>query len=451
MDEGPVTSILALIDLAVEDYAQTVFGDIGGEIALTLQLAGIVSLAFLALNMVTQWMPIRMMDFMKWGVRYVVVLSVATTWAQFEPIYDMITNVPGSIGASLITVTNAPDLNGALDDMIARIFDYSDQANEDAGWFSIGLAAIVLWILGAIMAAVAVIVSAVAKVGLAFAVAVAPVFIGTLLFRGTSDSFNTWARFTLGFAMIPMVLAGVMGATIGVAEFILADTPADAGTLGALSSFLIICLVAIYLMAQVPTLVNGLAGTIVATASPAQVARDMQATARSTSRLALLATREGGYRLSQQESAVGAAAQAHAAGGGAREMFSAYRADFTQHHNAGKANRDAFTEKAVGAGYYPTGSQQHSAYRAGARLSRENAVAERRDGAPTSPRAGGPPPTTGSGSSGSIRKNPNGLNVNMEAFWRQRNALLAKRAAEKEAAEKANGGTDSSDDGTRGS
>ena len=114
--------------------------------------------------------------------------------------------------------------------MVTSIFDFSDRAADESGFFSISLLSIILAVIGALMACVAILVSAIAKVGLAMAVSLAPLFIASLLFRGTSDLFSSWAKFTLGFALIPLVLAGVMGAIVGIGGAMIADID-DAATL----------------------------------------------------------------------------------------------------------------------------------------------------------------------------------------------------------------------------
>ena len=60
---------------------------------------GVVGVAFIALNALTQWVPIRVSEYLKWGMRYVIVTAVATSWAQFLPIYEIVTNTPGALGA----------------------------------------------------------------------------------------------------------------------------------------------------------------------------------------------------------------------------------------------------------------------------------------------------------------------------------------------------------------
>ena len=261
-----IQDTLSELDAAIAGYAEAVFVASAGSIATTLQAMGLVGLALVALNTLVQWVPIRVGEYLRWGVRYVVVTAVATSWAQFLPIYDILTNTPGAIGAELLGATGAPDLNTALDGMITGLFDFSDRAADEAGLFSISLMSVIIWVLGALMAVVAIIVSALAKVGLAVAVSLAPFFIAMLMFKATGNLFESWVRFTLGFALIPLVLAGVMGAIIGIGTSMVGDA-GDAVDVSEAAGFIIVASAAIFLMIQVPTLVNGLAGTIVATAN----------------------------------------------------------------------------------------------------------------------------------------------------------------------------------------
>lgn len=277
-----IADTLGSIDEAILGYTQSVFADFGGAIAATCQLMGVVALAFMAANSIMQLAPIRYSDYLKWGVRFVVVTMIATSWQQFQPIYNIVTQVPSNLGVAFLNVTDASDLNGALDEMITGLFDFSDRAAEESSMFSISLTSVIIWILGALLAVVAIIVMSLAKVGLAMAIALAPIFIPCLLFKATSNLFESWVKFTLGFAMIPLVTAGVMGAIVGIGTNLIAE--ADGATeLSDAAGFVIVSAAGIWLMAQVPTLVNSLAGTITATATGMKSMRD---TATGSAKLA---------------------------------------------------------------------------------------------------------------------------------------------------------------------
>jgi type IV secretion system protein VirB6 len=331
-----IQDTLTKIDVSVATYAESVFVEIGGPIATTIRLAGVVSLAFLGINVIMQWAPLRVTDFAKWSVRYLIILAVATSWSQFLPFYDILTNVPSSIGAELLDVASAPTLNEALDQMVTSIFNFSDRAAEESGFFSISLLSIVLAIVGALMACGAILVSAIAKIGLAMAVSLAPLFIASLLFRGTSDLFSSWAKFTLGFALIPLVLAGVMGAIVGIGGAMIAEIDA-AVTLTDAAGFLIVALAAIFLISQVPTMVNGLAGTVVATASGIREARQLAGGAAMTGGAIRTAARTAHPTIAAASSVIGAA---RAAEGGMGDRARAGAQELVQNYEARKKQRE---------------------------------------------------------------------------------------------------------------
>lgn len=276
-----ISDTLTLIDNAIASYAQSVFTGFAGPVTTMIQAGGLVGLALVAANAMMQFVPIRMSSYVTWGIRYVLVLSIATTWSQFEPIYNILTNTPGDIGAALLTATSAPNLNLAMDEMVTAIFDFSDRASEESGWLGISLTSVVLIVLGALMACVAILVSALAKVGLAMSVSFAPVFIACLLFSATRSLFESWTRFTIGFALIPLVLAGVMGAVIGVGQN-LAGTATGATDISTAAGFIIIIFAAIFMMFNIPSLVTGLAGTIVTTGTGIAEARAASRNASNT-------------------------------------------------------------------------------------------------------------------------------------------------------------------------
>ena len=261
-----VENTLTTLDGAIASYAQSSFAAFAGPIATVCQAMGLVGLAFIALNALTQWMPIRTSEYLKWGVRYIIITAVATSWAQFQPIYNIVTNVPGELGAKLMGIVHAPNLNIAFDDMISTMFEFSDRLGDEAGLIGISMASIVVWIIGSLMAAAAIIVISLGKIGLGMAIALAPIFIPALMFKATSNLFESWVRFTLGFALIPLVMAGVVGAIVGIGQSLISQA-SIAADLEDAAGFLIVGVGAIFMTVMVPTLVNGLSGTITATAN----------------------------------------------------------------------------------------------------------------------------------------------------------------------------------------
>ncbi|WP_326525941.1 type IV secretion system protein, partial [Sphingomonas sp.] len=183
-------------------------------------------------------------------------------------------------------------------------------------------------VVGALMACVAIVVAGIGKIGLAMAVSLAPIFIACLLFKATSDLFSTWCKFTLGFALIPLVLAGVMGVIVNLGAGMI-DEVESSGALTDAAGFLILAMAAIFLMSQVPTMVNGLAGTVVATASGLREASQMAGIATGVGGIAAGGIRAATPAAKVAATAVRAGAQAEPGSRGREswgEIISAYEA-----------------------------------------------------------------------------------------------------------------------------
>ncbi|MCK7616213.1 type IV secretion system protein [Roseibium sediminicola] len=280
-----ITDTLDRIDSAIASYAQSVFTGVSSEVNTVLVAAGLVGLALIAVNSILAFSTVSMRSYITWSVRYIIVLAVATSWSQFQPIYDIITDVPQNYGGALLSAAGAgvsdnAGLNAAMDDMVTSIFNYSDQMNEESGWLGISISAVLLMVLGAIMAFIAIAISAIGKIGLALFVSIAPLAIGALAFNGTRQLFESWSRATIGVALIPLVLAGIMGAVIGVGRQIMNTTP-TATELSDIAGFVIVSLAAIFMMKNVPSYATGLAGSVVAVGTGVADAIRMSRTAAS--------------------------------------------------------------------------------------------------------------------------------------------------------------------------
>lgn len=330
-----IVETLTNIDTAIMTYAENVFTGVGGQIRTVIIAGGLVALPLIAINSIFQFRQIALSQYITWFIRYVIILAVATTWTQFEPIFNILTQVPNNYGATLLSAAgfgspNPAGLNGAMDEMVTGIFDFSDRANEESGFFSISLTAVILLVLGALMACVAIIVSAIAKIGLALAISIGPLAIASMMFRATSQFFESWTRFTLGFALIPLVLAGVMGAVIGIGQNLIA-TSTGATEISEAAGFIIVVLAAIFLMYQIPTIVSGLAGSIVASAGAGFVAgtagsafnsiRGGASRVSAAAREVRNARSEGGTRGQQASAAIAGLRQASFVRDQRREQF----------------------------------------------------------------------------------------------------------------------------------
>ncbi|MEM8542162.1 MAG: type IV secretion system protein, partial [Pseudomonadota bacterium] len=122
---------------------------------------------------------------------------------------------------------------------------------------------IAIMIIGFIFVAAAAVVIMVGKIGFAMSMSLAPLAIGMLIMPQTRGHFESWMRFMLGFAVIPLLISALMAVVLFAAAKLLPASGLD-DNLGIYVSFLVIMIGALALLFQIPTLASTLASASVA-------------------------------------------------------------------------------------------------------------------------------------------------------------------------------------------
>ena len=263
---GPIEQLLGKIDDAVAGYNEAVFNGFAGQAVDVFQVAGVLALVLIGINMVIQIYPVSIASGVVFLFRFGLVTLLAASWDNFEVIYDVLTDFPSQAGAEFLAaggIGTADNLNQAMDEIVDYATEAATVASSQSSLFGVSLLGIVIGLIAGGMAAVAVLVLALGKVGLAFAISIAPLALLAYLFQFSNILYRRWTEMTIGFALIPLVVAAVMAAVIGVASEI-AEEGSEADTIGAALPMIIILLAAIFMMARVPSIVAGLSGAMVA-------------------------------------------------------------------------------------------------------------------------------------------------------------------------------------------
>lgn len=263
---GIIEDMLGKIDTAVLRYNETVFNGFAAEAVDVFQAAGTLGLALIGVNMVLQVYPMTMASGIFFMLRFAIVTLLAASWDNFEFIYDILTDFPSRAGAQFLDaagIGSAENLNASMDDIVTFATEQATKASSQSSLFGVSILGVVIGLIAGAMAAVSVLILALGKIGLAFAVSVAPIALLAYLFNFTNSLFRRWTEMTVSFAIIPLVVAAVMAAVVGVA-FDVSSEVEDADTIGAALPMIVIILAAIFMMARVPQIVAGMAGSLVA-------------------------------------------------------------------------------------------------------------------------------------------------------------------------------------------
>lgn len=264
---GIIRDILSQVDSAVDTVAQDGFIDAAAAVGDVISAGSVLLLVLLGTNVVMQLRPMTFGSAFAFGIKLLLVSIFAQSWDNFQVIYSIVTEVPDSIGAAILDLTDTGDEAGvyeSLDNMVARITAYGDTIGDRAGWVFGAVLGAIFFVLSAVFAAVTAGIIAFARIVFALMIVIAPFMIVTSLFKPTQSLFEAWTRATIGYALMPVAAAGAAGIIVAIAEAI-GDASADPGdveTVSLILPFLVILILSAGIMASVPYIASNLTGVV---------------------------------------------------------------------------------------------------------------------------------------------------------------------------------------------
>lgn len=264
---GIIRDILDQVDAAVNSVAEDGFISSAGSVGDVITAGSVLLLILLGINVVMQLRPMGFGSFFAFGIKIALVGIFAQSWDNFSVIYGIATQVPESIGASILALTGSGNEAGvyeSLDNMVARITAYGDTIGDQAGWVFGAVLGAIFFVLSALFAAVTAGIIAFAKIVFALMIVIAPFMIITSLFKPTQSLFEAWSRATIGYALMPVAAAGAAGIIVAIAEAIgdASAAPGDVETVSLILPFLVILLLSAGIMASVPYIASNLTGVM---------------------------------------------------------------------------------------------------------------------------------------------------------------------------------------------
>ena len=277
--------ILGIIDGSLSKFAELIFTGVAGPISTILKILAIFALLMLAVKNLLQFGATSYSAYILFFVRYILIMMFATVWANFEPIYIVLSEIPDDYGTLILKTVlvslrtlrkdildpaNVKDIYTGIDAFARAIVWIADDFFRDTAWNDLGktfkntFIGIVIMIIGAFFYVASMVIVIVGKVGFNIGITMAPLAISMLLVENTRQYFDAWLRFVIGYAVIPLLCAALLGVVFFMAGEILADSGASSGDKAKFFPFLFIMVAAVALLFQIPTMASSIAGASVA-------------------------------------------------------------------------------------------------------------------------------------------------------------------------------------------
>lgn len=266
---GPVSWMVSTVERFLEGAGESSFAAVAGSLGGILMAASTLLIVLVAIGFTLQTRSMDARSAIGLVTRLLLINAFALNWVQFNAVASAIIDGLDNLGAGIVEAVGGEVSAGgfaeAFDEVMYNFADFLNAMTENMGWMGGAVATSVGMTMMGLVGALAAGVLIFAKVMLTLLIGIAPVMIATSLFDATKDFFHRWLSLLIGFALYPLVIAGVMATVIGMAREMAATLgdPAEDATLGALLPFFAMMFLAAGMIGVIPFLVRTLSGNVV--------------------------------------------------------------------------------------------------------------------------------------------------------------------------------------------
>lgn len=251
----------AYVDGRLADFLDTRLGDVMAEVSSPLRAALVLYVVLYGFAILRGAISEPVMDFAIRAMKLVFIYAIAVTpaYGSFvtDPLFD---GLPNTL-AQALSGGDASTVGQAFDELINYAGVLANRINTEASMMQPGLwvLALVVFVVGALAAALGFGVVLVAEIGLALLVALGPIFVACALFEASRRFFFGWlsqgVSYLVLFAIILTLVQLVLDLVRSQWGSIEAQDPFAAGLV-----FVALCGLAGFFFLSAPSIAAGVAG-----------------------------------------------------------------------------------------------------------------------------------------------------------------------------------------------
>ena len=245
------------LDVFLNDRASAVMSEVSGPLRAALVLYVLLYGFAIIRGSISE--PIT--DFAVRSLKLAVIYMLATTVAYSSWVTEPLFHVLPDTLARAISGAGVPDVGASFDQFFSRAAYLAEKITKEASPIDFGpwILGAVVYIVGALAAAIGFGVVLIAKVALALLVALGPIFIACALFESTRRFFFGWlaqaVNYLVLFALIITVFQMILSLVAQQWGSIDGSDPMAGGLL-----FVALCLLGAIFFLQTPAIAAGIAG-----------------------------------------------------------------------------------------------------------------------------------------------------------------------------------------------
>lgn len=267
--ENFIGELLQRIDASGKNFSERAFEILSRDIEPLLRLLFILVVVFYGTRLALGTSRLSASEIIGRIAKVFVILVLVSTWSNFDAlVYEWVTKVPEAAGRAVLSAssTGVSDPTNGL----SQIWQTANQAastfSEQAGYFSVlpALIGLIIMAFAGLFVAIALGILVLAKVILWVLLGTAPIFIACMFFDPTRSYAMGWLNQALLYALIPLFVYVIAAFLIAAMAPELTKINQISGNrelkLSDLGAFIMLCLAGSFVMIQIQSLAQGIAG-----------------------------------------------------------------------------------------------------------------------------------------------------------------------------------------------
>ena len=264
-----IGELLDRIDASGRNFSQRAFEALGQDMVPLLRLLFIVAVLFYGVQLFLGTSRLSVAEVIGRLTRVLMIFIIVTSWSNFNLlVYAWITTVPEDAGRAILaaSATGVTHPTNGLSQIWKTANVAAAAFSEQAGYLSVlpALIGLVIVVCAGLFVAVALGIIVLAKVVLWVLLGTAPIFISCFFFDATRSYAMGWLNQSLLYAIIPLFVYVIAAFLIAAMEPELTKIDQISGdrelALSDLAAFVMLCLAGSFVLIQVQSLAQGIAG-----------------------------------------------------------------------------------------------------------------------------------------------------------------------------------------------
>ena len=272
-----IGELLDRIDASGQNFSQRAYEALGQDLEPLLRLLFILAVLFYGIQLFLGTSRLSVAEIVGRLARVFVILALVSTWSNFNDlVYEWLTEVPEAAGRAILAAsgTGITEPSNGLSEIWRTANVAAAAFSEQAGYFSVlpALIGMIIMVFAGLFVAVALGILVLAKVVLWVLLGTAPIFISCFFFGSTRSYAMGWLNQSLLYAIIPLFVYVIAAFLIAAMEPELTSIDQISGnrelTLSDFAAFIMLCLAGSFVLFQVQSLAQGIAGGLATPIGP---------------------------------------------------------------------------------------------------------------------------------------------------------------------------------------